>query len=245
MISLHNHSHYSLQESTQSPLDILTRAQALGHTAVALTDTNNGYGLLEFYEKSKKLDNIKPILGIELAYTIDGRFEKRSGIDGEEGYIVLLAKTNQGFQNLLKLITYANTEGFFNQPRIDQELLEKYHQDLICLTGSTEGNLCKIYTEQGESKAFDFLKKLKNIFHDQLYLEITARHFPEQKRFNEFIIKLKQKTQIKLIVSSDSRYTVAENEIPADTLYCIGKNQTIDDPRRIKFLEKNWFKTEE
>ena len=125
-VNLHTHSYYSILEAPFPPNQILQRAKELGHKKVALTDKGHGYGLLEFYMAAGKEEGIEPILGCEIAVGKDSRFEKRAGIDGKEGTIVLLAKNYKGYQNLLKILSIGSLEGFYYQPRVDFEILKEY-----------------------------------------------------------------------------------------------------------------------
>ena len=171
-VNLHTHSYYSILEGTMSPAKILERAQSLNCEAVALTDSGNGHGLIELVQKAKKLEGIKPIIGAEINVAKDSRFEKRSGLDGHEGSIVLLAKNKQGYENLLQLISIGNLQGFYHQPRVDWETLEKYKAGLVCLTGATEGLVGKSFELEGKDMATAVLKKIQDCFGDQCFLEL-------------------------------------------------------------------------
>lgn len=242
-VNLHTHSWYSILEATMSPGDILERAEALDCPAVGLTDSGAGYGLVEIFQSAKG-KNVKPILGVELAVATDSRFEKRSGIDGREGHLVLLAKNMEGWTNLLFLISQASLEGMYYKPRIDWELLEKHSAGMIVLSGGTAGLIGRSYRDLGEEQAIKVTEKIQKVFgKENLYLEFIARDYPEQQELNEFFVTLAQKMNIPTIASSDARYAVAEDEEACDTLVCIGKNQQVHDPGRFKFAERNWFKS--
>lgn len=242
-VNLHTHSFYSLLEATSSPRKILEKAKSIDSPAVALTDTGGGYGLVEFYEEAEKA-GIKPILGAEVFVASDSRFERRAGIDGKEGHIVLLARNKEGYQNLLTLISHAYLEGFYYKPRVDWELLEEYKKGLFVLTGATGGILGKALRNHGSEKATQELKKLKEIFgKDQLFVELGARSFPEQRQLNEFAVQLAEREGLKRVITSDARFTDPDEEEAADVLYCIGKNLKVSDTRRIQFAEGNCFKS--
>ncbi len=245
-VNLHTHSYYSILESVMSPQAILEKAEKLGCSKVALTDTGSGYGLVEFFEKAEKFKNLNPILGAEIFIAKDSRFEKRPGIDGREKSIVLLAKNQKGYKNLLKIISYAHLEGTFQEiPRADFELLEMYKEGLFCLTGDFDGFLGDAFLMEGEVKAEALLTRLLTIFNKEtLYLELCARgEMVDQKKVNQWKESLAQKFDLSLVTTSNARFTNAEDEEAADTLYCIGKNQHIADSNRKKFVEKNWFKS--
>lgn len=245
-VNLHTHSYYSILSALSSPKAILEKAKSLGYPAVALTDTGVGYGLVDFYEQAQKIEGIKPILGAEVFVAQDSRFEQRAGMDGKEGHIVLLIKNNKGYQNLLKIISKAHLEGFYYKPRADWELLEEYSEGLIALTGSTGGLVGKALQERGEQYAEQQLEKIVKIYGKaNTYLELIARHFPEQKLLNQWKIAQADRFQLEMVITSDARFLEQEDEEACDTLICIGKNQSVSDESRFRFTEKNWFKSYE
>ena len=136
-VNLHTNSFYSFLHGLKSPKDLCAAAAEKGMHALALTDRHGGYGLIDFYQQAEKHE-IQPIFGVEIALAKDSRFEHRQGLDGTEGHIVLLAITQQGYQNLLEIISAANIDGYFHQPRVDTETLHAYAEGLVCLTGSHE-----------------------------------------------------------------------------------------------------------
>jgi len=226
-----------------SPKKILEKAKELGCESVALTDTNFGYGLVDFFETAKNF-SIKSILGAEIAVAKDSRFENRAGVDGREGRLVLLAKNQTGFENLLKILSTASLEGFFHQPRTDWDFLQKHADGLIVLTGATSGLLGQIFYQQGEEHAIKMFEKVRATFSpENIFLELVARAEPEQKKLNNFCVQLHEEFSTPLVVTSDARYAAPGDEEAADTLFCIGRNQQVSDPGRVHFLEKNWFKS--
>jgi len=243
-VNLHTHSYYSLLEASSTPKDILTKAKKLEYSAVALTDSGVGYGLIDFYEQAQKLKDIKPILGAEIFIARDSRFERRAGIDGREGHVVLIAKNKAGYQNLLKIISHAYLDGFYYKPRIDFEFLEKHKEGLLALTGSTGGLIGKALERYGEKKAQDAFDTLFKIFgKENLFVELVSRDSVEQKTLNELKLELAKKSGAKVVVTSDARFIEEEDEEAADTLFCIGKNMQIDTPGRKKFAKGNFFKS--
>lgn len=227
-----------------SPKTILSRAKELGCPAVALTDTHAGYGLLEFYMEGGKMDNLQPILGAEIAISLDSRFEKRAGIDGKEGSIVLLVQNYIGYKNLVKILSESHLQGFFMQPRADFELLAEHCGGLIVLTGSCDGLLGKAYLDQGADKALGILDQLKETFgRDHVYLEMVSRQKAEQQDVNKWKASIASSVDLPLVLTSDARYSVAESEEAADIFYCIGQNQIYSDQTREKKVSKNWFKS--
>jgi len=240
-VNLHTHSHYSILAGTMSPKKILERASQLQCPGVALTDSGVGYGLLDFTEQATKFSDVNPILGAEVFYTEASRFEKRSTIDGNEKHLVLLVQNETGYKNLLQLISKSHLEGFYQQPRVDHDLLEIHYEGLICLTGSAEGHLGTCFYQQGKTKALDFIKTLQALFPDRLYLEICARPTESQIEFNKFL-GASAPSNLSYVVTSDARFAQSEDEEAAETLYCIGKNSLALDPNRHRPLQGNWFK---
>lgn len=242
-VNLHTHSCYSILEAVPKPQEILEKAKELGCEAVALTDTGNGHGLVEFVEQAKKVGDIKPIVGTEIALSLDSRFEKRAGIDGKEGSLVLLAQNEAGYKNILTLISQGAMQGFYHQPRIDLELLEEHKEGVVCLTGSESGVIARVLDEYGEEKATNILQQLKNIFEDRLYLELVGREYAPCRLLNEYLLEQVKQGSYSLVVTSDSRYLSPGDEESVDNLYCIGQNLRVDDSHRTKFAERNWFKS--
>lgn len=243
-VNLHTHSFYSILQSTMSPQVMLEKAKSLNCPAIALTDSGVGYGLIDFYKKAEKLGDIKPILGIEIAIAKDSRFEKRPGIDGKEGYIVLLAKTKKGYENLLNIISKAHLEGFFQQPRIDWELLAQNSDDLFCLSGGQKGLIGKELTQNNPDRAEKYIKKCIEIFgKDHFFIEMCAKVGPAQTELNKWKLNIAQKEALQIVATSDARFANAEDEESADTLHCIGKNHTLSDPHREKIMHQSYFKS--
>ncbi len=211
---------------------------------MALTDSGAGYGLIDFYEQGESVEEIQPILGAEIFVSSDSRFEQRAGIDGHEGHLVIIAKDITGYQNLLKLISHAYLEGFYYKPRVDFELLEKYREGLIVLTGSVSGIVGKAFHQFGKEKAEELFQKIVDVFGiENIFCELVARNYEYQKDLNIFKTELAKKWKGKLVITSDARFMKEEDEDAADTLFCIGKNLQASDPGRKKFAEGNFFKT--
>jgi DNA polymerase-3 subunit alpha len=243
-VNLHTHSFYSLLEATSSPYDIVKKAKECQCPAVGLTDTGAGYGLVEFYEQAHTIRDVKPILGAEIFISSDSRFERRAGIDGKEGYVVLLARNEEGYQNLLTIISTGYLEGFYRKPRIDWETLQNYKKGIIALSGSTGGLIGRALQNHGEKKATEIFEKLKTIFgKDYFFGELVAHTSPEQKTLNQLVLKLSEKFHCQLAVSSDARYVKNEEQEALDTLFCIGRNLKVSEHGRKKFGQKCGFKT--
>lgn len=225
------------------PAQILERAKDLSCPAVALTDTGSGHGLVELVQQARKLEDIKPLLGAEVFVAKDSRFEKRTGLDGHEGYIVLVAKTLKGYQNLLKILSTGHLQGYYQQPRVDWETLETYKEDLVCLTGSSEGLLGKHFAREGKESALKIFEKLKSVFADDTYLEFCANAHEDQEALNKLVLQLAENTNTRAVATSNARFATPEDGEAADTLYCIGKNMAVHDSYRDKFMAGKWFRS--
>jgi DNA polymerase-3 subunit alpha len=243
-VNLHAHSFYSILKASPSPKKILAHAQSLGHKYTALTDTNVTHGLINFVEQVKKINgDITPILGAEIAVAKDSRFERRAGIDGREGHIVLLAQNQTGWENLLAIMSTAALQGLYHQPRTDWEFLAEHNEGLICLTGSKNSLITKALKNGGEPEANKIITKLKNIFEDRLYLEIVSRPDSIVQETNTFIVTNHQQTNIPLVVTCDAHFLSPEDEEANEVLSCIGNNEILDQPGRPMHAEGAWFKS--
>lgn len=242
-VNLHTHSFYSILRALPSPTAILEKAKELGCPAVALTDCGGAHGMPEFFQSAKKIGDIKPIVGAELAIAKGSRYEKRSGIDGHEGYIVALAQNAKGMENLMKLLTVAAIEGFFVQPRIDWEMLEKHKEGLIILTGGTGGELGKQLEDYGDDKATEFLTHLRGVVGDEnVYLEIVSRNAAANRKLNEYIVKIHAETKLPVVVTCNAHYLDSTKAEAAETLNCVRTGERITDPTYERKLTGNYFK---
>ena len=174
-IHLHNHSHYSLLYALPKIPDLVAKAKSFGMNALALTDNGNLYGAIEFYKECKS-QGVKPILGVDFYVAVRTRMDKEARIDNRRTRLVLLAKDNIGYRNLIKLVTYSNFDGFYYKPRIDRELIEKYKEGLVCIVPSISGDI-PIHLKNGNTEsAEESASFYKKMFGDDFYLEVT--HHP-------------------------------------------------------------------
>ncbi len=202
-IHLHTHSHYSLLNALPTPKELVKRAKSYGMTSLAITDNGALYGAVNFYKEATK-EGIKPIIGIDAYLAPRTRFDKDAGIDKPRARLVLLAKNNTGYTNLIKMVTESWVNGFYYKPRIDHDLLAKLHKDVICIIPSFSGEpilaLKDLHAERAESE----LDWYKSIFGDDCYLEIT--HHPEIEGHEDIqkqIIALAQKSNTKRVPAHD------------------------------------------
>lgn len=223
---LHVHSHYSLLNALPKIPALIQRAKEYGQPAIALTDDGNLYGAIEFYKECKKND-IKPIIGVDFYVAARTRGEKVSGIDSRRTRLVLLAKDKTGYQNLMRLVTRAYTEGFYYKARIDRELIEEYSEGLICIipqfSGMTSGHL-KLNNAERANEAYDFFH---SVFKDDLYLEIL--HQPDiegQSELRDKIIAFAREKNAQLVATGDTYYLDQDDKPARDILVDVGNVRT-------------------
>lgn len=217
-IHLHTHSHYSLLSALPTIGELVGRAKELGMPAVALTDSGNLYGAIEFYKACKKAE-IKPILGIDAYLSPRTRHDKEAGVDKPRSRLVLIAKNRDGYKNLIKLVTLSNTEGFYYRPRIDRELIEKYKEHLIAIIPSFAGETSHALKADDTERAGAILDWYKTVFGEDLYLEIT--HHPEipgQDKLREQIKKLGETSNVPLVAAHDTYYLDPHDRLARETM---------------------------
>ena len=260
-VHLHVHSDYSLADASVSIKSLTGKAHELGMTHLALTDHGNMFGAMEFIEACKKLKNkVKPIIGCEVYVSPGSRFEKK-GAEHENKYyhMVLLAYNRQGYFNLVKICTYAYTEGFYHRPRIDDELLYKFRGGLIALSACASGEIPRLIQagkpEDAEKKALYYRNLFGNDDNGEpcFYLEVQDHGIPagglkgsdlSQKDINEAIIAISHKTGIPLVATNDVHYLEREDYTAHDVLLCIGTGKKRTDERRKKYFgDQFYFKT--
>ncbi|MDD5318615.1 MAG: DNA polymerase III subunit alpha [Candidatus Pacebacteria bacterium] len=251
-VHLHTHSHYSLLNALPKIPDLVKQAKKDGMHALALTDNGNLYGAIEFYKECQKKE-IKPIIGVDFYTAARTRHDKEGRIDSHRHRLVLLAKNVTGYKNLIKLVTASNLEGFYYRPRIDQELIEKYHEGLICISPSFSGDIAKAVAGQDLGKARELILGYKKIFagstndDSDFYLEIT--HHPEIQGHQENmqkIISLARETETQLVAAHDVYYIDPEDRKARDTMVSIqnefgggaGRGGFGDDEADFSFIDQ-------
>jgi len=238
---LHVHSHYSLLDGLAKIDGLLDYVKELGMDSVAITDHGNIYGAVEFFQKAKT-KGIKPIIGCEFYVALESMNQKRPNIDDKRHHLVLLVKNEQGYKNLVKLITKAHLEGFYYKPRIDEELLEKYSDGLICLTACLQGKIPKLILSKKIQEAEETALKYQKIFgKDNFYLEIQHHpNIPEQKISNETLIAISKKYNIPLVATNDVHYLKSEDAEAQDVLMMINTGANQNDSERLTFKIDNF-----
>lgn len=244
---LHVHSHYSLLDGLPKVDELLDWTAKLGMDSVALTDHGNIYGAVEFYKKAKER-KLKAILGCEMYMAFERMNQERPNIDAQRYHLVLLVKNDQGYRNLVKLITQAHLEGFYYKPRIDEELLEKHSEGLICLSACLVGKIPRLVLAKKIGEAEEIALKYQKIFgKDNFYLEIQEHpNLREQKTINSALISISKKYGIPLVATNDCHYLKPEDAKAQDILMLINTNSNQQDPERLTMLADDFsFKNPE
>ncbi|MBI5124344.1 MAG: DNA polymerase III subunit alpha [Candidatus Omnitrophica bacterium] len=246
-VHLHVHTQYSLLDGACLLERLLHKVRENRMPACAITDHGNMFGAIEFYDMAMKV-GVKPIIGCEVYIAPDSRFEKSShGIQEASFHLILLAKNETGYRNLLKLTSAGFLEGFYYRPRIDKEILSQHKDGLICLSSCLKGEIPHlIYTNQSE-QARKTVDEYKNIFgKDNFYLEIQDNGIPEQETVNEELIKMSREFGIGLVATNDVHYLEREHSRAHDLLLCIQTQTNIDDPNRMRLqTDEFYFKSKQ
>ncbi|OHA19834.1 MAG: DNA polymerase III subunit alpha [Candidatus Taylorbacteria bacterium RIFCSPHIGHO2_01_FULL_45_63] len=217
---LHTHSHYSLLSALPKIPDLVARAKEEGMATLALTDNGNLYGAIEFYKECKK-EGIKPIIGVDTYVAGRTRFDKQAGVDNRRTRLVLLAKNETGYKNLLQIVTLSHLEGFYYKPRVDQELLQKYADGLVAISSSFNSEIVNAIRNKDFEKAEERASWYKNIFSD-FFIEIT--HHPEiegHQKTMEVVCEWAHKMNIPVLAAHDVHYLDREDKKARDTLLSI------------------------
>ncbi len=237
-IHLHTHSHYSLLNALPKIQELVDGAKKDGMKALALTDNGNMYGTIEFYKACKKAE-IKPIIGVDFYIARASRKDKEANIDNQRTRLVLLAKNNEGYKNLIKLVTDSFLEGFYYRPRIDKELMEKYGKGLICISPQFSGALATALKNNDEERAIELAEFYKKVFGD-VYLEIT--HHPEmegQIELKEKITSFARKHNTPLVATHDVYYMKPEDHRAREILMSIqGSGSRTQEKNDFSFINQ-------
>ena len=233
-VHLHIHSEFSLLDGANRIKDLPKRAKELGMDSIAITDHGVMYGAIDFYKACKK-EGIKPIIGCEVYVALRSRFEKEAGIDNKYYHLILLAKNNQGYKNLSKLVSLGFVDGYYYKPRIDKEILEKYHEGLICLSACLAGEINQKLLYGTQEEAEESALWYKNLFGEDYYIEIQNNGIREQVLANQKLIQLARKLDIPLVATNDAHYLKKEDSYNHEVLLCIQTGKKMSDEDRMRF----------
>ena len=233
---LHVHTEFSLLDGSCKIKEIVARAKELGMDSLAITDHGVMYGVIDFYKAAKEV-GIKPIIGCEVYVAPGSRFNKEAG-QSEDKYhhLVLLAENNEGYANLMKIVSKGFIDGFYYKPRVDYEVLEQYHEGIIalsaCLAGEVQKYLARGFYEEGKKAAL----KYQAIFgKGNYFLELQDHEIPEQKMVNNSLLRMSRELDIELVATNDVHYINAEDAVAHDILLCIQTGKKVSDEDRMRY----------
>jgi len=240
-VHLHVHTEYSLLDGASRIPDLIAEAKRLGMKAIAITDHGAMYGVVNFYKEAKKA-GIRPIIGCEVYLAPASRHDAFE-VNGVRYYhLILLAENEEGYRNLVKLVSLANIEGMYYKPRVDKELLRQYHQGLICLSACIAGEIPRAIIQDNMERADALTQEYISIFgRDNFFLEIQDHGIPEEKKAVAGLVQLAQKHKVGLVATNDLHYVRREDSEFHDVLLCIQTGTTIDDPSRMRFSSDNFY----
>ena len=239
-VHLHVHSEFSLLDGANRIKDLPVRAKELGMDSIAITDHGVMFGVIDFY-KACKANGVKPIIGCEVYVAPRTRFDKEAGIDNKYNHLILLAKNNNGYKNLSKLVSLGFIDGYYYKPRIDKEILEKYHEDLICCSACLAGELPQAILKNDMEKAEETALWFKNLFGEDYYLEIQANSLREQALVNQKLIALSRKLNIPIVATNDAHYLKKEDYYNHEVLLCVQTGKRMTDSDRMSFSTNDFY----
>lgn len=241
---LHVHTEYSLLDGACRISRLALSAKEKGMTSLAITDHGVMYGAIDFYRACKK-EGIKPIIGCEVYVAPQSRFDKTSAY-GKYYHMVLLCKNQTGYQNLIKLVSKGFTEGFYSKPRIDDELLEQYHEGLVCLSACLAGEIPQLLLNNDYNGAKSKAEYYRNLFgSENFFIELQDHGIDEQKRIIPSLVRIADEIGVDIVATNDSHYIEQSDSQTHNILLCIQTNRTINDNDRMEFqTDEFYLKTE-
>lgn len=240
-VHLHVHTEYSLLDGACRIRDLAKRLKELGQTACAITDHGVMYGCIEFYRIMKE-NGIKPIIGCEVYVAPRSRFDKETKIDSSPYHLILLCENNTGYQNLIKLVSDASVNGFYNKPRCDRETLKKYHEGLICLSACLSGEVARRLMQDNYGEAKQAALDYRNIFgKDNYFIEIQDHGLEGQRKINPYLYTLSEETGIPIVATNDAHYIDENGAEIQRVLTAISTNTTINEKNPLNFNTKELY----
>jgi DNA polymerase-3 subunit alpha len=242
-VHLHCHSEYSLLEASTRIKGLVKKAAEDGMPGLALTDNGNMFGAIEFYSAAKD-KGINPIIGLDAYLAPHSRLQKaqdRNEVQKPNTRLVLLAQNLDGYQNLCQISSIGYQEGFYYKPRIDYEVLEKYHHNLILLSGGLRGEIAQCFLSEGPEKALEKIKNLKRIFGDRFYLELNRTGLSDWTEINKFLLEASKITGVQCVAANDVHYLGPDDQMSQEVLICIGSNKTLQDESRFRLGSSQFY----
>jgi len=254
-VHLHVHTQYSILDGLSSIEGLFKRADELDMPGLAITDHGNMYGIKEFFKYAKKYPKVKPIIGCEIYVTRGYDHKLKDNAHKRYYHLILLAKNYNGYKNLMKIVSTAHIEGFYYRPRVSHEVIEQYHEDLICSSACMVGEIPQ-YILAGDIKgAEEAIEWHKRVFGDDYYLEVmlhktevpglSQETYEGQKQYTDVIFQLAEKHNVKVIATNDVHFIRKEDGPAHDRLICLTTNKYYDEPDRLRYTQQEYMKTEE
>ena len=240
-VHLHNHSEYSLLDGACRIDELTAYAAEQGMPAIAITDHGVLYGIIDFYRSAKK-QGIKPIIGCEVYIAPRSRFDKQPRIDDDLAHLILLAKNEQGYQNLIKIVSLAFTEGFYYKPRVDKELLEKYHEGLIVMSSCLAGEIPQQLLAGNYASAVETACYYDDLLgRGNFYLELQDHGLPEEKTVCHLLCQISDETGIPVVAANDAHYIRQSDAAVHDVLLCIQTGTVVSNEQRMRFTGNEFY----
>jgi len=241
-VHLHVHTQYSLLDGANLIKDLVESARRMKMPAIAITDHGNMFGAIEFYQACMQ-SGVKPIIGSEVYIAPHSRLDKTIHRGGEtSNHLILLARDETGYGNLIKLVSIGYLEGFYYKPRIDKEVLAKYSEGLIALSSCLKGELARLAMENNEQKIKEVARQYQDIMgKENFYFELQDTLIPEQKKVNRVLVKLGRELDIGVVATNDVHYLTRERARSHEALLCIQTQTTLDDPNRMKLQTDQFY----
>lgn len=242
---LHVHTEFSLLDGACRIGNMMEHVKELGQDAIAITDHGVMYGVIDFY-RAAKAAGIKPVIGCEVYVARRTRFDKDHTLDSNPYHLILLCKNEEGYRNLIHMVSLSFAEGFYNKPRIDWQLLEQYHEGLIAMSACLAGEVASKILQQNYEGAKQTALAYRALFGEDYYLEIQDHHLTEDDDVCRGVMRIAEETGIPLVATNDAHYTRKEDAHMQDVLMCIQTGKTVDDIDRMRFeTEEFYLKSEE
>ena len=239
-VHLHVHTQYSLLDGASRIPELVKRAKELGQTAIAITDHGVMYGVIDFY-RACKAEGIKPILGME-TYVAKGRYDATGDMrDRDSAHLILLAKNQTGYQNLMLLSSEAFIHGFYYKPRIDYDLLKKHHEGLICLSACLAGDIPQSFLRGQDARAYEIAQMLKDMFGEDFYIELQNHGIPEQMEVLPKLRMLAKTLGIKTVATNDIHYVKKDDADAQEVLLCIQTQRFVDETDRMRMETDEFY----
>ena len=251
-VHLHVHTQYSILDGASSIPGLIHKAKEEGMDALAITDHGNMFGAKEFYNIAKR-NGIKPVIGCEVYMAKNSRFDRTEKEDRSGDHLILLAKNKTGYHNLVKLVSYAWIDGHYYKPRIDKELLQKYHDGIIASSACLGGEIPQAILHEEDEKVRRIALEYKELLGEDFYLELQRHRtgdpvidqnvYDRQEKVNKVLLDLSKELDIPVIATNDVHFVNEEDAEAHDRLICLNTGSDLDDPSRLRYTKQEFFKS--